>query len=322
MTAARRSVPGGLRWRLGAWVALVVLALLGCHLRRRLSSHRQRAASPDRPGDPWRRKRALARARSPPTSAKPAQVAERATRYIRAQPFSASSTLLFVIVPGARNELQPPRALHARERGQRRDGRSSRPRRTGWPPSCAQCSDGYSTLDSPDVGDLRLLERTSPSRRAARNSSARASPWPRLLMRREAWRARSSWRASSRLSARSWRPTWSAHAYRVRCVEWRPSRRRSMPAISHPRIHDLSGEAGELTGAGGRFQSHARPSDRGLRRSAGVRGRCLARAAHALDGDPRTAGGARGADRTVRAGGQARGAARAGRDRSHHPLGG
>ena len=82
----------------------------------------------------------------------PKRVARAATRYVQAQPFSASSTLLFATVPGVRHEHQRPRAVHQREARQRRDGRPIKRRRTGWRRKLATVHDGYSTLRPPRRG--------------------------------------------------------------------------------------------------------------------------------------------------------------------------
>ena len=115
-----RIVPGGLRWRLAGWIAVVMLVCTGITFVAVYRGTGNAAAQPDRPGDRRRRgelahnltssRRALARAR----------LARAASSYIRDQPFSASSTLLFAIVPGARHQHQPSRAV--RDSAQPDDG--------------------------------------------------------------------------------------------------------------------------------------------------------------------------------------------------------
>ncbi len=99
LAGARR--PLSLRWRLAGWVALVVIASpaitfvavyrgTGTQLRHQIDSEISGDADE------------LARMRSPPRSrARSGSCATRPPRYIREQPFRASSTLLFVTIPGA-----------------------------------------------------------------------------------------------------------------------------------------------------------------------------------------------------------------------------
>ncbi|MGA7703994.1 MAG: hypothetical protein WB998_03755, partial [Solirubrobacteraceae bacterium] len=89
----------------------------------------------------------------------PAQVARRATSYIRAQPFSASSTLLFAMVPGADTSSNRPELFtHAKvDNGETQAEQAAENRLAA---KLRYVHDGYSTLTLPDVGDLRLLERT------------------------------------------------------------------------------------------------------------------------------------------------------------------
>jgi signal transduction histidine kinase len=89
----------------------------------------------------------------------PRWVAREATRYVRAQPFSASSTLLFAIVPGVGTSTNRPELFtHAAPD----DGESAavQAQEDGLSQQLVSAHDGYSTLRLPDVGDLRLLKRT------------------------------------------------------------------------------------------------------------------------------------------------------------------
>jgi two-component system OmpR family sensor kinase len=98
----------------------------------------------------------------------PRGLAQAASGYIRAQPFSASSTLLFAIVPGAGTSTNRPELFdhHAvPDDGetlaeQRQENRLSR--------QLVSVHDGYSTLGLPDVGNLRLLKYTVNIRRGPR----------------------------------------------------------------------------------------------------------------------------------------------------------
>jgi signal transduction histidine kinase len=91
--------------------------------------------------------------------ASPARIATAADRYMRAQPYRSTSTLLFALVPGAapvsnhpelfgtaRPEVGETVADQARENAAARKLRTPRP--------------GYSTQRVPDVGRVRMLERS------------------------------------------------------------------------------------------------------------------------------------------------------------------
>jgi len=157
-TRARRLVPEGLRWRLGLWVALVVLGSCaltfvvvyrdtGIELRHQIDSEISGEASE------------LSQALLSSHNGKPREIAEHATRYIHGQPFSASSTLLFAIVAGAptssnRPELFTPEGPDNGESVLEQDHENS------LAAKLKITHDGYSTLTLPDVGNLRLLERS------------------------------------------------------------------------------------------------------------------------------------------------------------------
>ena len=155
---SKRRIPiGGLRWRLGAWVALVVLvssAVTFVVVYRRTGSELRHQIDQEIHGDASELSHALVAS----DDRQPEQVADRATRYIRAQPFSASSTLLFAIVPGARTSSNRPELFtHARvDNGETVAEQASENKLAA---KLLSVPDGYSTLALPDVGNLRLLKR-------------------------------------------------------------------------------------------------------------------------------------------------------------------
>ncbi|HXB65767.1 MAG TPA: HAMP domain-containing sensor histidine kinase [Solirubrobacteraceae bacterium] len=152
-----REIAGSLRWRLAAWVALVVVASsaitffavyrgTGTQLRRQIDTAIK--------GDAGELRQALiaAGARSPGA----ALAAARA--YVRGQPFNVSSTVLFVRVAGAGTATNTPELFgnHAPDDGesvavQEQENRAARVLLVPHP--------GFSTPQLPDVGQLRLLER-------------------------------------------------------------------------------------------------------------------------------------------------------------------
>ncbi len=148
---------GGLRWRLTAWVALVMLVFAAViflavyhgtatQLRHQIDrglagdasefSHNLKLLDDDSP-------RALAAA---------------ANRYVHDQPFGANSTLLFALVPGAPTSTNQPELL-----GTAAPDNDETPAKQEQENRLAThlliVHDGYSTVDFPDVGDLRLLKR-------------------------------------------------------------------------------------------------------------------------------------------------------------------
>jgi signal transduction histidine kinase len=148
---------GGLRWRLTAWVAVVMLLFAAViflavyhgtatQLRQQIDrglagdagefSHNLRLLDEDSP-------HALAAA---------------ASSYVHDQPFGASSTLLFAVIPGAGTSTNQPELLGNTapdndETPVEQDQENRLARRV------LSVHAGYSTVDFPDVGDLRLLKR-------------------------------------------------------------------------------------------------------------------------------------------------------------------
>ncbi len=162
---ARGRWPTGLRWRLAAWIALVVVAFsaitfvvvyrgTGTELRHQID--REIAGDSQELGHALR----TAGARSP------AEVAAAADRYIHGQPFSASSTLLFAHVPGARTSTNRPE-LFGGERPDNGETAAEQSRENALSRRLLTSRLGYSTLDMPDLGDLRLSKQAIPIPRAA-----------------------------------------------------------------------------------------------------------------------------------------------------------
>ena len=216
-----------------------------------------------------------------------------ATRYMRAQPFSASSTLLFASCRARGTSTNRPELFAARAPDNGETAAEQAPR-TGWRPSCCAAPDGYSTLRLPDVGELRLLKRRCGCPGGLSVTVGVGEPLAAVGARAgEASRARSSSPGCSALARAL------LASYLIGARVSRPLRRMAAVAAQvdagdlHPRIHDPGGHGRRGEGARGRLQPHARPPDRGVRRPARVRRRRLARAAHAADGDSRAARSAR-----------------------------
>jgi two-component system, OmpR family, sensor kinase len=154
--ALGRIAPAGLRWRLAGWVALVTLLCTGItfvaiyggtgtQLRHQIDQELGGDASE------LSHNLALANARTP------AQLSRAATRYIQDQPFKASSTLLFAVVPGAGTSTNRPELFASpADHGETSAAQSQEDRLSH---GLLTAPEGYSTVRLPDVGNLRLLKR-------------------------------------------------------------------------------------------------------------------------------------------------------------------
>lgn len=155
----RRALAGvGLRWRLAAWVAVVMLVCTGITfvaVYRGTGSQLRQQIDQEIGGDSSELSHTLAA--SGYRSAQ--RLARAATRYVQAQPFSASSTLLFVTVPGVGTSTNNPELF---SNGSPDNGESPvvQAQENRLSAQLATVRDGYSTLRLPDVGDLRLLKHT------------------------------------------------------------------------------------------------------------------------------------------------------------------
>jgi two-component system OmpR family sensor kinase len=148
----------GLRWRLAGWVTVVVLACIGIAflaVYRGTGTQVRRQIDTEIAGDAGEFAHNLVL--SDPRSSK--QAAEAATRYAHDQPFSANSTLLFAIVPGAGTSTNSPELFQG---GPPDNGETvaEQNQENRLAARLLTVGDGYSTLPLPDVGNLRVLERT------------------------------------------------------------------------------------------------------------------------------------------------------------------
>ncbi len=154
----RRLAPAGLRWRLAGWVTLVTLgctAVVFVAVYRGTGDQLRHQIDGEIAGDAAELAHNLALARAHT----PRQLALAATRYIHAQPFSASSTLLFALVPGQAPSTNRPELFGyaAADNGETRAEQEQENRLAARLPAAG---DGYTTLLLPDVGNLRLLKRS------------------------------------------------------------------------------------------------------------------------------------------------------------------
>jgi two-component system, OmpR family, sensor kinase len=146
----------GLRWRLAAWVALVVPICLGIAfvaVYQGTGTQVRGQIDTEIAGDASAFAHALERARPRSDS----QVARAAERYVREQPFSASSTLLFALVPGRTPVTNRPELLKA-EPPDSGETVAEQDQEDRLARGALTAGVGYSTLPLPDVGSLRLLK--------------------------------------------------------------------------------------------------------------------------------------------------------------------
>jgi len=156
--ARRRVVPAGLRWRLAAAVAAVTLvctAIAFAAVYRGTATELRRQIDSELRGDV----NELAGALRSAHARTPAGVARAAEVYVHGQPFRLSSTLLFVIIPGAQTITNRPELFH-REVPDNGETSAEQAREDTLTAHLLSAPRGYSTLSATDVGQLRLLRRS------------------------------------------------------------------------------------------------------------------------------------------------------------------
>jgi two-component system OmpR family sensor kinase len=157
MPTISRWLPAGLRWRLTAWVAGVMLvsaAAVFVVVYRDTGSQIRSQIDRDISGDVGQ----LAQALRPQAGQAPSRIATVATRYVLAQPYTATSTLLFVLVPGAATVSNHPEVFRgATEAGESQTEQHKESRASS---RLLVAHSGYSIQHVPDVGPMRILERS------------------------------------------------------------------------------------------------------------------------------------------------------------------
>jgi len=157
MRGIRRRLPAGLRWRLTAWVAAVMLvsaAAVFVVVYRDTGTQLRSQIDRDIAGDVTQ----LSAALRPAAGLDGARVGTIAQHYVLAQPYTASSTLLFVLIPGSPTasnhpEVFRPAAPEVGESPAEQQAENARSQSLLVPRF------GYSNPRVPDVGRMRILER-------------------------------------------------------------------------------------------------------------------------------------------------------------------
>ncbi len=153
---ARRLAPRGLRWRLAAWFTLVMMLCTGIvfvAVYRGTATQVRDQIDGELSGDASDLAHNL-RAAQPGSYA---GLAAAARAYVRTQPFSATSRLLFVTIPGQQTVSNSPELVTAQGPD---DGESAADQRyeNRLALKLVQAPKGYTTVPAPDVDDLRLLK--------------------------------------------------------------------------------------------------------------------------------------------------------------------
>jgi two-component system OmpR family sensor kinase len=154
----RRLAPTGLRWRLAGWVVLVTLLCTGVAfvaVYRGTGTQLRHRIDRELEGYAHELANDLVRA----NAHSPRQLSQAATRYVVDQPFSVSSTLLFVSVPGFRTSSNHAELFNAVSP----DNGETLTDQAHEGLLAAQLlvkPSGFADSTLPDVGELRVLKRT------------------------------------------------------------------------------------------------------------------------------------------------------------------
>ncbi|HWF72500.1 MAG TPA: ATP-binding protein [Solirubrobacteraceae bacterium] len=153
LSSARR-----LRWRLTAWVAGVLLvsaAAMFAVVYRDTSAQLRAQIDRDVSGDTGQLQQLLLALDGDSAH----EIAVAVGKYVHAQPFKATSTLLFVLVPGAGTVSNHPE-LFGSPRPEPGESAAEQAHENAAGRQLTIPRIGYSTHRLPDVGDIRVLERS------------------------------------------------------------------------------------------------------------------------------------------------------------------
>lgn len=156
--ALRRLVPRSLRWRLTLWVAGVMLVSAGITFAVVYSDTGSRLQSQidrDIAGDTAQ----LSDLVSTLGSRNPGQMVRAIDLYLGSQPYSATSTLLFALVPGAGTATNHPELFGLAERDDI-ESAAEQQQEAVMGRGLATARAGYSTQQVPDAGKLRIYEQS------------------------------------------------------------------------------------------------------------------------------------------------------------------
>jgi len=155
---SRLPATSSLRWRLTAWVAGVLLvsaALMFVVIYRDTGDQLRTQIDRDIAGDVSQLKQSLVTFGGDT----PRQAALAAGRYVHSQPFTTTSTLMFVLVPGAGTVSNHPEVFGGGSRPDHGETEAEQARENELGRKLLVPSIGYSTRIVPDVGAVRIVER-------------------------------------------------------------------------------------------------------------------------------------------------------------------
>ncbi len=156
----RRATPSSLRWRLTAWVAAVMvvsIAVLFVVVYDDTGNRLRGQIDRDVAGDTSQLAQLVASLRGRP----PHLLARAIELYIRAQPYTATSTLLFVVVPGQATVSNHPEVFSTgAPEGGETAGEQAEENQLGRRLETPRV--GYSTQRVADVGKMQIHERLVP----------------------------------------------------------------------------------------------------------------------------------------------------------------
>jgi two-component system, OmpR family, sensor kinase len=156
-SAFARIMPAGLRWRLAGWIALVTLVCTGiafAAVYRGTGTQLRTQIDHELSGDAAE----FAHNLTSQQARSPADVKRLASSYVHNQPFRASSTFLFAMVPGAGTATNRPELL-VRARADNGETQAEQAQENRLSRQLLSVAPGYATLALPDVGNLRLVKR-------------------------------------------------------------------------------------------------------------------------------------------------------------------
>jgi signal transduction histidine kinase len=153
----RRLAPVGLRWRIAAWAVAVIVCCLGIAFLAVYSgtgSQLRGQIDSEITGDT----EDLSHAMTGAATTSPSRLSTLAKDYVSSRPFSSSSTVMFVTVPGAGTSTNRPELFRA-VRPDDGESAAEQEQENLLAGRLLRTPDGFTTLLLPDVGDLRVLTR-------------------------------------------------------------------------------------------------------------------------------------------------------------------
>jgi len=154
----RRLATLGLRWRIAGWAVAVIIVCLGIAfvaVYRGTGSQLRAQIDTEITGDVSDLEHALISS----SSSSPAHLSRLATAYVSSRPFSSSSTLMFVTVPGRGTSTNRPELFRA-DHPDNGETAAQQEHENRLSAQLLAAHGGFSTLSLPDVGNLRVVTRT------------------------------------------------------------------------------------------------------------------------------------------------------------------